>query len=403
MTNPDRFNVLIADDEPRFCEILEDLLASQDINLYCVNTPENAIKAVLNHDIHLALLDKRFPTDHDGIQTLRRVKEIKPETEVIMMTAYPDQESNLDAIAMGAHSYLPKTMDYEKMQTVLTRLFGLIRMKRQNVSLIAELEERNQWLESIASTIKNWNEKLVRRLKIAESGQFSPDRENETVENFLPPDNVELFAVALVHELNNHLQVIDFILSEFTGGSREKMEESAGELQEAISQLSSIAQNYAQIISGQDNNAKKEIDFEQLLQYVFKAAWRLAQGRGISITRQVALTGQKIKGQARLLSDALLNILKNAIEAAEPHGSEKKAAVFLQVYQNEAEVVVEIGNSGAPIDENIFNSLFIGMSQKAGHMGVGLCLARHAIEKHDGKIEVIRRDDWNVFKISLPQ
>ncbi|EKD81840.1 MAG: hypothetical protein ACD_39C01615G0001, partial [uncultured bacterium] len=81
MTPDTRFNVLIADDEPRFCEILEDLLASEDINLYSVHTPENAIKAVLNYDIHLALLDKRFPTDHEGVQTLRRFKELKPETE----------------------------------------------------------------------------------------------------------------------------------------------------------------------------------------------------------------------------------------------------------------------------------------------------------------------------------
>ena len=157
MTQDPRFNVLIADDEPRFCEILEDLLASENINLYSVHTPENAVKAVLNYDIHLALLDKRFPTDHDGVQTLRRVKELKPETEVIMMTAYPDSESNLDAVALGAYCYLHKTMDYEKMQVVLRRLLNLIQQKRQNTSLLVELEERNKWLESISNTVKSWS------------------------------------------------------------------------------------------------------------------------------------------------------------------------------------------------------------------------------------------------------
>ncbi|HAE37936.1 MAG TPA: hypothetical protein DCG57_04755, partial [Candidatus Riflebacteria bacterium] len=214
MIQDSRFNVLIADDEPRFCEILEDLLGHDNINLYSVHTPDNAVKAILNYDIHLALLDKRFPTDYEGVQTLRRVKELKPETEVIMMTAYPDAESNLDAVALGAYCYLPKTMDYEKMQLVLRRLLNLIQQKRQNTSLLVELEERNKWLESISNTVKSWNEKLVRRVKLAENIDFLGEEVDS--DRYLPPDNIELFAVALVHELNNHLQIINIVLSDLT-------------------------------------------------------------------------------------------------------------------------------------------------------------------------------------------
>ena len=401
MTPDTRFNVLIADDEPRFCEILEDLLASEDINLYSVHTPENAIKAVLNYDIHLALLDKRFPTDHEGVQTLRRFKELKPETEVIMITAYPDAESNLDAIELGAYSYLPKTMDYEKMQAVLRRLLHLIQQKRQNISLLAELEERNKWLESISNTVKGWNEKLVRRVKIAENLDFSIE---ESDDKFLPPDNIELFAVSLVHELNNHLQIINVVLSDLSDESIMDKNESIKELHEVTSQLSKITENYSQIFVGAESKKKALANLELILHYVFKAAWRLAQSRDILINRQIALNTREIICQSRLLSDALLNIMKNAVEAASPYGSEAVARVQLQAYEAGSEIIIEIANTGAPIEEDVLKKLFVGMSQKDGHLGVGLCLAQYAIEKHSGKMKLIRKGDcWNVFQIRLPR
>ncbi len=395
----DRFNVLIADDEPRFCEILEDLLGQEDVNLYSVHTPENAISAVLNYDIHLALLDKRFPTDIEGIQTLRRVKEIKPETEVIMMTAYPDAESNLEAVELGAHSYLPKTMDYEKMHSVLKHLFEQIRQKRQNTSLLSELEERNKWLESISGTIKNWNEKLVRRIKTAEKSGLIQQQEGEKA---LPPDNVELFAFALIHELNNHLQIIDLILSELTHENGAAHKAPLEELQKAIGQLSSIGESYSQIISGQESKAMQPTDLGLVLRYVFHAARRFAQPKGVSVSRRISLQQSKVMCQTRLISDALLNIVKNAVEAANPFGNESIAQVSLYAEETETEIIVKIANTGKPIDEKVFEKLFIGMSQKEGHLGVGLCLANYAIEKHSGKLEIFRKDDWNVFQISLP-
>ena len=402
MIQDTRFNVLIADDEPRFCEILEDLLANDNINLYSVHTPENAVKAILNYDIHLALLDKRFPTDFEGVQTLRRVKELKPETEVIMMTAYPDAESNLDAVALGAYCYLHKTMDYEKMQIVLRRLLNLIQQKRQNTSLLAELEERNKWLESISSTIKSWNEKLVRRVKIAENIDFLGKEEDS--DRYLPPDNIELFAVALVHELNNHLQIINTVLADLTDESNMNKDELIKELNDAIGQLSKITVNYSQIFIGAESKKKTSANLELMLHYVFKSAWRLAQCRGLQINRQIVLNNREIMCLSRLLSDALLNIIKNAIEAATPYGAEEVAKVLLQAYEVDSEVVIEIGNTGAPLAEDVFKKLFIGMSQKDGHLGVGLCLARYAIEKHAGKMELLRKNDsWNIFQIRLPR
>lgn len=399
MTANDRFNVLIADDEPRFCEILEDLLGHEDINLYSVHTPENAINAVLNYDIHLTLLDKRFPTDIEGIQTLRRVKEINPETEVIMMTAYPDVESNLDAVELGAHSYLPKTMDYEKMHSVLKQLFEQIRKKKQNTSLLSELEQRNKWLESISGTIKNWNEKLVRRIKTAEKSGLIQQEEGEKA---LPPDNVELFAFALVHELNNHLQIIDLILSEFTHENETTHKAPLEELQKAIGQLSNIGESYSQIISGQESKEMQPTDLGLVLRYVFHAARRFAQPKRVSVSRRISLKKNKVMCQTRLISDALLNIIKNAVEAATPFGSETTPQVTMHAEENDSEIIIKIANTGAPVDENIFKNLFIGMSQKDGHMGVGLCLANYAIEKHNGKLDIFRKDDWNVFQISFP-
>jgi nitrogen fixation/metabolism regulation signal transduction histidine kinase len=210
--------------------------------------------------------------------------------------------------------------------------------------------------------------------------------------------------VSLVHELNNHLQIINIVLSDITEESDPSSNESIKELHEVTSQLSKITENYSQIFIGAESKKKASANLELILHYVFKAAWRLAQSRNIQISRQIALGNLEIMCLSRLLSDALLNIMKNAIEAATHYGAEEFAKVILQAYEVNSEVVIEIGNTGAPLAEDVFKKPFIGMSQKDGHMGVGLCLARYAIEKHAGKMELIRKNDcWNIFQIRLPR
>ena len=211
--------------------------------------------------------------------------------------------------------------------------------------------------------------------------------------------------MALVHELNNHLQIINTVMADLADESNMGKDELIKELNDAVGQLSKITTSYSQIFVGADSRKKTSANLELMLHYVFKSAWRLAQSRDLQISRKVTLSnGREIMCLSRLLSDALLNIIKNAIEAATPYGAEEVAKVLLQAYEVDSEVVIEIGNTGAPLAEDVFKKLFIGMSQKDGHLGVGLCLARYAIEKHAGKMELLRKNDsWNIFQIRLPR
>jgi len=77
------FNIMVADDESNFREILKDLLTAEKHNVICASDRDEALRKIVDFDIHVILLDKHFQTDDDGLAVLRQVKAIKPEIEVI--------------------------------------------------------------------------------------------------------------------------------------------------------------------------------------------------------------------------------------------------------------------------------------------------------------------------------
>ena len=91
------YNILVVDDEEIICqmmksvitEIISDIL-STDISVKCVNSSKEAIDEVKSNNYHLIFLDINLGVGEvNGIETLKMIKQIKPEQVVYMNTGYP--------------------------------------------------------------------------------------------------------------------------------------------------------------------------------------------------------------------------------------------------------------------------------------------------------------------------
>ncbi|MGD8522908.1 MAG: response regulator, partial [Desulfobacterales bacterium] len=99
--------ILIIDDEDRFRQALARQLEVRDFNVLDTNSGEDAIKIVRHDNPEVVILDQKMP-GMDGIQTLKELKKIRPEVQVIMHTGH----GNLEAARLtGKHDvfyYLEK-------------------------------------------------------------------------------------------------------------------------------------------------------------------------------------------------------------------------------------------------------------------------------------------------------
>jgi sodium-dependent dicarboxylate transporter 2/3/5 len=110
--------ILLIDDEDRFRKALSRQLTARDFNVLDTSNGEDAIKIVRHLNPQVVILDQRMP-GMDGIQTLKEIKKIRPEVQVIMHTGYGCMES---ARITGKHDvfcYLEKPCALDELIKVV--------------------------------------------------------------------------------------------------------------------------------------------------------------------------------------------------------------------------------------------------------------------------------------------
>ncbi|MHC4242988.1 MAG: response regulator, partial [Planctomycetota bacterium] len=91
--------ILLADDEVTFRETLAKVLREEGMKVTAVDNGTDAIKAIMMQPYPVAILDIQMPGS-DGIKVLREIMKVRPETRVIMITAYGTIEMAVEAIKL---------------------------------------------------------------------------------------------------------------------------------------------------------------------------------------------------------------------------------------------------------------------------------------------------------------
>lgn len=110
--------ILVVDDEKEICTILSDNLSREGYRVFVAYEGKTALELVRKERPDLVLLDIKMPK-MSGIEVLRRIKKIKKETVVIMMTAYGTLETARKAMKLGAYDYITKPFDLFSLKSVV--------------------------------------------------------------------------------------------------------------------------------------------------------------------------------------------------------------------------------------------------------------------------------------------
>ena len=135
------YKVLVIDDDPSICRVLSPVLRSEGYEVRTAKDGFEGIKVIKESKIDLVLLDQRM-LGIDGLETLRRIKTISPETVVIIMTAYGTIESVVEAMKNGAYDYLTKPFDNERLKLLLSKALEHKKVVSENIALKRQIGER---------------------------------------------------------------------------------------------------------------------------------------------------------------------------------------------------------------------------------------------------------------------
>jgi signal transduction histidine kinase len=356
--------VLIIDDEMGPRESLRMLLKPN----YQVHTADNVelgLQLLQENAPDTIVIDIRMPGTN-GIDGLRKIREIDPHLSVIMLTGFGALETAQEALRLGANDYINKPFDASKMREVISRNVERTRAHRKSVEAAQEIKELNQRLMG----------ELAQKEHLASLGQASAE---------------------FVHDLSNPLTIVWGYVQILA----KKLEQSGyggnnGEGASSPKELNIIEQNVRlcrDLLTmwqsyGSTRGAKPTpLSISQIVRELVKSSGGMAIESGVELNCSICEDACTVLGEPTQLTRAIQNVIMNAIQAsAEKKGSVAVSCVAKDFY---ADIRVEDTGYGIPAEQmsKIFEPYFTTKQGKSG-TGLGLYITKKVIEDHHGSIKV---------------
>lgn len=145
------FRILVVDDEESQREMVGGFLEKQGYSVSLADSGEEALKQGQDKFFEIALVDLKMP-GMNGIELLSKLKEINPEIQVIVMTAYGTIETAVEAMRKGAFHYVNKPIDLEELNVNIKKALESHQVLAENRYLKEQLEEKYKDLKIIGQS-----------------------------------------------------------------------------------------------------------------------------------------------------------------------------------------------------------------------------------------------------------
>ncbi|WP_447879583.1 sigma 54-interacting transcriptional regulator [Serratia fonticola] len=127
-------HILLVEDDLSHCTILQALISGWGYRVSVAHNGRQALEQVRTQPFDLILSDVRM-AEMDGIAALKAIKSYNPAIPILIMTAYSNVESAVEAIKAGAYDYLTKPLDFDTLQLTLARALEHTSLKSENQDL----------------------------------------------------------------------------------------------------------------------------------------------------------------------------------------------------------------------------------------------------------------------------
>src|SRR6476659_8155523 len=290
--------ILVIDDEIGPRESLRMLLKPS----YQVHTAENVetgLRILREKNPEVVISDIRMPGTN-GIDGLRKIREIDPHVAVIMLTGFGALDTAKEALRLGANDYISKPFDAAEMREVISKNVERTRVHRASEHASSEIKELNGRLLK----------ELAQKERLASLGQASAE---------------------FVHDLGNPLTIV-WGYVQLLAKKVEKSEKENGATATSAKELQIIEQNVRlcrelltmwQSYGSEDAAPYKPISICSIVREVVKGVGPMAMQNGVELHSNLCEDPCTLMGNSVQMTRAIQNVIINAVQAA----GEKKGSV----------------------------------------------------------------------------
>src|SRR4030095_3037511 len=143
--------ILVVDDEPMMADSLRQNFIEEG---YSVDTAANGGQAIELFDQgghHLAICDLQLP-DMDGLDVMRHIKDARPNTEVIVVSAHGSTTKAVEATKAGAFDFVDKPLNFEELELRLQNALKHRELITENANLRRQLSTRAEYFNIIGAS-----------------------------------------------------------------------------------------------------------------------------------------------------------------------------------------------------------------------------------------------------------
>jgi len=139
MNQKPSIRVLLVDDEENLLEYLSKRLLKQGFSVKATFSGEEALGAAQEGHYDVAVVDLKMP-EMDGVETQKRLKDMQPLLQCIVLTGHGSIETALESGQRDAFQYLLKPVDYDNLVTVIKQAYDK-KVELQRSKFAEQLEE----------------------------------------------------------------------------------------------------------------------------------------------------------------------------------------------------------------------------------------------------------------------
>ena len=356
--------VVVIDDDEIMLLSCSEILTRAGFKVEAFANGEDGIGRIKEAPAALLFVDLKMPKI-DGMEVIRRVRQIDPSMVIVVITGYATITTAVDALKAGAYDFLPKPFTCDEFALIVNRGFERWRLARESERLRREKEE------------------VQRR-----------------------------FVTFVSHQLKTPVvavkQYLDVMMYMSPGEMPDRAREWIKRSQIRLGEMLAIIRDWldlSKLEHGQLANGDVPADLREVAQGVVQAHAVTAEKAGVAVGIESPGELPAVRGDAGSLGMLLANLVGNAIKYNRPGG---KVALRLSARDDKVVVEVEdtgIGMSSASLD-HLFEEFYRVKSAATENIpgtGLGLAICKKIASELNGRIAVASREGaGTTFTVELP-
>lgn len=379
--------ILIVDDDAALLQALPQVvdLRMKNVQVETTDSAQHALERIKEYDFDAVISDIKMP-GMDGIELLSHVRELRPDTPVLLITGHGDHGLAIKAIRGGAYDYILKPIDRDAFVNALQRAIQTRQLRRK-------VTEQQLALSLHAKSLERLVEKRTRELVTA----------NATKDKFL-----DIVSQELKSPLSNLKGMTQLMLHQLErGDATTAVHQGLVDMERSITRTEVLVQDLLDTSLMETNLfvlRRQRYNLIDLCRQLLDAYTTRAV---LSLNCELLGDPIEVEVDKDRFSQVLINLLSNARKF-----SKKGTPITITLQQSGYEVIVSVQDVGVGIPEEYLPHIFeqfyrvpgveIQSGNRAG-LGLGLFIARKIVERHGGHIEVQTvLGQGSVFSVVLP-